>query len=209
MILKILLLLLFALPILFGCENDNDKTEDNGDVNIPDTNFKAYLITNSAINSNGDDEIQVSEARAFNGTINCSNKEIFNLKGIEVFTALTYLDCSNNHFQALDVSGASALTYLDCSSNQLTSLNISGASALTYLDCNSNRLTSLDISKNKALTKFDCSSNQLLTLNISGATALTDLNCGSNRLASLDVSKNTALTKLECEGNKFDCVNLR
>ena len=32
-------------------------------VTIPDANFKAYLVGNSAINSNGDTEIQISEAR--------------------------------------------------------------------------------------------------------------------------------------------------
>ena len=93
---KNLLLVILFLPLLFGC--------DNGIVNIPDANFKAYLIRNSAINTNGDKEIQVSEARNFNGTINCSKYGIYNLKGIEAFTALTYLDCSFNHFLALDVS---------------------------------------------------------------------------------------------------------
>jgi hypothetical protein len=36
-------------------------------VNIPDANFKAYLVGNKAININGDTEIQVSEASAFKG----------------------------------------------------------------------------------------------------------------------------------------------
>ena len=36
-------------------------------VNIPDANFKAYLVGNSSINANSDSEIQVSEAAAFSG----------------------------------------------------------------------------------------------------------------------------------------------
>jgi len=31
-------------------------------VNIPDANFKAYLVGNSEINTNGDSEISVAEA---------------------------------------------------------------------------------------------------------------------------------------------------
>ena len=31
-------------------------------VNIPDANFKAYLVANSLINTNGDTEVQISEA---------------------------------------------------------------------------------------------------------------------------------------------------
>ena len=41
-------------------------------VNIPDANFKAYLVGNTLINTNADTEIQQSEATAFTGTINCS-----------------------------------------------------------------------------------------------------------------------------------------
>ena len=36
-------------------------------VNIPDTNFKAFLVGDTAINTNGDTEIQVSEANIFSG----------------------------------------------------------------------------------------------------------------------------------------------
>jgi hypothetical protein len=36
-------------------------------VHIPDANFKAALVGNSSINTNGDDEIQVSEAEAYDG----------------------------------------------------------------------------------------------------------------------------------------------
>ena len=59
-----------------------------GQVYIPDANFKAYLVGNSAINTNGDSEIQVSEATAFNGAIFCSNMSISDLTGIESFIAL-------------------------------------------------------------------------------------------------------------------------
>jgi len=62
-------------------------------VNIPDANFKAYLVGNSAINTNGDTEIQVSEAAAFNGSINCNLMNISDLTGIQDFTALTELWC--------------------------------------------------------------------------------------------------------------------
>ena len=48
-------------------------------VNIPDANFKACLVGNSAINTNGDSQIQVSEAASFNGEINCYNMNISDL----------------------------------------------------------------------------------------------------------------------------------
>ena len=154
-------------------------------INIPDASFKAYLVGNTDINTNGDEEIQISEANAFSGRIYCYNMNITDLTGIEAFTALTELYCHENQLKSLDVSKNTALTDLRCENNNLTSLDVSKNTALTYLICGYNKLTSLDVSKN---------------------TALTYLRCDDNKLTSLDVSKNTALTYLWCDGNQFDCV---
>jgi Leucine-rich repeat (LRR) protein len=108
-------------------------------VNIPDANFKAYIVRNRKINTNGDKEIQLSEASAFNGEINCWDVNISNLKGIEAFTALTGLNCGYNQLTSLDVSKNTALTYLYCSGNQLTSLDASKNTALTSLYCGDNK----------------------------------------------------------------------
>ena len=174
---KKLLLVLLALPMLGFGQN----------VNIPDVNFKAYLVGNTAINTNGDTEIQLSEAAAFNGTINCNNMNISNLIGIEAFTALDTLYCKNNQLDSLNLSQNTALTYLSCGYNQLTSLNVSQNTALTYLSCWNNQLDSLNVSQNTALTYLWCEQNQLTSLDLSQNTALTWLNCGSNQLTSLDV----------------------
>ena len=193
-----LLLLLLALPIFGFGQN----------VNIPDANFKAYLVGNTAINTNGDNEIQVSEASAFNGKISCIHKNITNLTGIEAFTALTKLECSYNQLKRLDVSKNSSLTDLSCGGNQLKRLDVSKNTSLTDLWCSDNQLKRLDVSKNTSLTELGCYGNQLTSLDLSKNTALTVLSCGGNQLKRLDVSKNTSLTALWCEGNKFDCAAL-
>ena len=178
-----LLVLLLALPII--CFGQN--------VNIPDANFKAYLVNNKAINTNGDKEIQVSEASAFTDTIDCSGLNISNLNGIEAFTALTTLYCGSNNY----------------GSNQLTSLDVSKNNALSELYCGGNKLTSLDVSKNTVLWMLTCDNNQLKSLDVSKNTALEWLYCDGNKLTSLDVSKNTALTALYCNENHFDCASLK
>ena len=151
-----LLLLLLALPIFYFGQN----------VNIPDANFKAYLVGNTDINTNGDNQIQVSEASAFNGFIFCSSMNISNLTGIEAFTSLTHLDCFYNSLTSLDVSGCIELTTLDCGHNNLTSLDVSACTALIALNCTTNQLTSLDVSGCTALTYLDCDSNQLTSLDV-------------------------------------------
>ena len=176
---KNILFLFLALPIIGFTQI----------VNIPDVNFKAYLVGNEVINTNGDKEIQFTEARVFNGNISFVDSIISNLTGLEAFTAVTGLFFVGSQLTSLDVSNNNALTYLDCSGNLLTSLDVSNNTALRKLYCRGGRqLTSLDVSMN---------------------TALRELNCADNLLTSLDVSKNTALTELDCSGNQFDCYVIR
>jgi len=198
-------------------------------VNIPDTNFKNYLVANTAINTNGDTEIQCSEASAFNGAIYCNSLSISDLTGIEAFAALTKLYCYDNQLTSLDVSNNTALTHLTCYSNQISSLDLSNHTALTYLNysdnqissldlsnntaliylfCNDNQISNLDLSNNPNVIKLSCTTNQLTSLNLSANTALSDLNCSVNQLTNLDISANTALTKLYFANNQITSLDL-
>ena len=220
-IMRRLLLILIALPMIGFGQN----------VNIPDANFKAYLVGNTLINTNGDTEIQVGEATAFSGSIsiNSATLIIADLTGIEAFTALTQLSvlensltsldvsqntaltslgCYDNNLTSLDVSQNTNLTYLHCSFNQLTNLDISNNTALTYLDCAGNQLTNLDVSSNTALTELHCQKNLLSILDVSSNLALIELNCFINFLSSLDVSHNNNLTYLECSDNQLTCIDV-
>lgn len=100
-------------------------------VTIPDANFKAYLVENTAINTNGDNQIQNSEALAYKGVINCNNKNISNLKGIESFINVTSIICNNNLLTSLDVSKNVKLSSLYCNNNKLKNLYLkNGANAI-------------------------------------------------------------------------------
>ena len=176
-----LLLLLLTLPMIGFGQN----------VNIPDAFFKAYLVNNTAINTNGDNEIQVSEASVFNGGISVAGSTFSNLTGIEAFVSLTWLYCVNTQY--------------------LTSLNVSGCTALTTLTCSNNfSLTSIDLSACPALTTLPFYGNDNLTsLNVSTCSALTNLDIAYNSLSSLDVSANTLLTNLACNDNQLTSLNVK
>lgn len=197
-------------------------------VNIPDTNFKSYLLGNIAINTNADTEIQLSEASTFTGSIDCPGSFISDLTGIEAFTSLTQLFCHFNSLSSLDVPSNTALTELNCNVNSLTSLDVSNNTALTILNCTHNLLsslnvsntiltdlwcehnllTSMDISNTIALIYLACRNNELTTLDVSNNTALINLVCGNNLLTSVDVSNNTALISLICYGNSLTSLDL-
>ncbi|WP_233883462.1 T9SS type A sorting domain-containing protein [Tenacibaculum piscium] len=178
-------------------------------VNIPDVNFKTYLLENSTINKNNDANISVAEAASFTGEIILFKKDISNLTGIEAFTALTKLDCSSNPLlTSLDVSKNTALTSLACYENAISSLDVSTNTALTSLICYSNKLTTLDVSKNMNLTTLYCNDNNLSNLEVSNNTLLTNFLCYNNAITSLDISTNLALTRLVCYNNKLSNIEI-
>ena len=177
-------------------------------VYIPDVNFKNYLLSVSAINTNGDNEIQVAEAEAFTGTIDCQNKNIASLTGIEAFTKITKLYCNGNQLTSINVSQNTLLQDFRCQDNQISVLDVTKNTALTRLQCSNNLLDELDISKNTLLRIFSCSGNKLTVLDVSQNTALTDLICSSNKLTALDVSQNLALTKFYCDANQITALDL-
>lgn len=177
-------------------------------ITIPDVSFKAYLVGNSAINTNGDTEIQCSEASSFTGSIYCPSLGITDLTGIEAFTNCTVLYCNDNALTSLDLSNNLSLVQIVCSTNQLTSLNLGLNSVCTYLVCSYNDITSLDISNCDGLTTFSCEDNQITNLDFANKTNLTVLQCGMNNLTSLDVTDCVNLTHLTCYENNISSLDI-
>ena len=171
------------------------------ETNFPDYNFRNYLL-GRGYGSDGvitDAEISTITDMSIGGWL----YSIRSLKGIEYFTALTFLQCDNNQLTSLDLSQNKALTNLQCGNNKLTSLDLSNNTALDYLECYNNQLTTLDVSKNTALRYLSCFNNQLTSLNVSGCTALTHLACSNNQLTSLDLSNNDKLEYVDCSNNQI------
>ncbi|MFT5983981.1 MAG: hypothetical protein ACI9RM_002439 [Ulvibacter sp.] len=199
-------------------------------IDIPDDNFKAALLSNSAINTNGDNEIQESEAEAFTDTLNVEERGILDLEGIAFFTNLTYLKCTLNYLTSLDLSyntaltnisyGKTSLTNLDLSANialtsisceymNLTHLDVSANTELAILNCNQTDLNSLDLSANKKLAILNCSYTDLASLDLCANKNLFHLKCDSTQLSSLDLSANTTLNSLDCSNNNLTSLNLK
>lgn len=185
---KILVITLILFSFSLGAFAQN--------VNIPDANFKAYLVGDSNINTNGDTEIQVSEATAFTGMINVGFMNISDLTGIEAFTSLTDLRLTSNSITTIDVSQNTALVTLRVNVNNLTALDVSQNTALVELFCDSNsNLSSLDVSQNVNLEILGLDGTNLTSIDLSQNTALKKLNSNQD-FTSLDVSNNTALIEL-------------
>jgi uncharacterized repeat protein (TIGR01451 family) len=187
-------------------------------INIPDANFKQFLISSSAkdslgnnflIDANNDDEIDQSEAlRVFYLKIFPVNIYIKDLTGIEFFNNIRTLECYTTSLTSLNVSNLTYLNRLQCTQNQLTSLNISGLKNLQYLNCYSNRLTSLDLRDATNLNYLKCDVNQLTSLDLSALTNLNYLDCSFNILTNLNVEKLINLESLRILRNNLKNINI-
>lgn len=199
----------------------------DGTVYIPDANFKAALVSNSSINTNGDGEIQVSEASAYNGALDVSNLGISDLTGIEAFTSIWQLNCFQNNLISLDVSACTNLYWLECRYNQISSLVM--GSDIAYLYCAYNQLSNLDLSNLIYLTNLDCSYNLLTNIDVTNSPSLFLFYCGFNNISyadvtqcpnlyffsidhnimtTVDVSQNPSLFILACSHNQLSTVDV-
>lgn len=178
-------------------------------VNIPDANFKNALLNhNPVINTNGDGEIQVSEALAFTGNLTVQSKNIANLTGVEAFVNIQALYCDNNNLTSLTISNAPQLQVIGCTRNKLESLSVSNTPSLTDLVCYINKLTSLTLDNLPSLTNLFCYSNSLTSLSLTNVNALTILKCYSNRLTKLSLSDYPSLVAVDCYNNDLDSLTL-
>jgi len=149
-------------------------------VYIPDPNFKETLVKHhifyaaqdqddipgEVIDTDGDGEISIAEAEAFDGYLFCFFRNISDLTGIEAFPNIKWLICSENNLYNLDLSNNLALEGLDCSSNNLYFLDLSNNVELKFLDCLNNNLGYLDLSNHTNLMFLECSYNLLTYLNV-------------------------------------------
>ncbi|MCL1873540.1 MAG: S8 family serine peptidase, partial [Clostridiales bacterium] len=133
---------------------------------------------------------------------------IYDLSGIEHFGSLTYLSCSSQQLEELDLSNNLALTRLFCNYNQLAKLILSNNKILEYISCSENRLTELDLSNSPLLEYLYCHDNQLTELDLAGNSKLIGFSCGRNLLTKLDVSNNPGLYWILCYNNELKELDL-
>ena len=211
-------------------------------ITFPDAAFKSKLLQSDtsntiarnlsddyfAIDVNNNGEIEISEALQV-GHLDIENSTISSLIGIENFTNLVSLRCSNNKISDLNVSTLTVLKDLICDNNNLTTLTVLGASNLQNLycqynkltilnandlanlltiNCSDNNLTSVNLDNLKNLESFICNNNSISVLDLNDLINLLTLECSRNVLASLDLSLLTNITSLNCNFNQLSVLDV-
>lgn len=163
--------------------------------------------TSNSIDTNGDGEIQVSEALAIK-CLNLKDSNLTDLTGIEFFTNLQSLRVNGNSLTTLNLNQNTALINLRCENNVLATLNIGQLTNLLDFNCEFNQLTGFNISQSTSLKRVYCNDNNLSTLDVSQSTALEILHCVNNNLTTLDVSQCISLKNLQCGLNSLTTLNV-
>ncbi|MFK7787409.1 MAG: T9SS type A sorting domain-containing protein [Crocinitomicaceae bacterium] len=197
-------------------------------VSIPDQVFKSYLLNRPDINTNGDSEIQVSEANSFTDTIGLFNQGLSSLVGIEAFVNLSFLGVPMNNISSIDLSQNTQLKAFICPLNNISSLDVSNnllleelvvwdnnLSALDVtmlpnlrrLEINTNSINSIDISQNPLLEVFYAPGNQIGNKDYSIYPNLTKLDLMSCSVTSIDLSQNPLLTNVNLMANDITVID--
>lgn len=178
-------------------------------VNIPDANFKNALLNhNPVIDLNADGQIQVSEAAAFAGYLDVSQKNISDLTGIAAFVNIIWLDCKNNQITSLNLNGLSGLRYLFANSNQLNSLSLGNITNLIHIECRFNQLTTLALTNLPFFRYLDCPVNQISSVTLNNLPSLQYLDLGANQLTSFPISNLPALQTLWFYSNPITTLSV-
>lgn len=179
-----------------------------GETYVPDDNFEQALITLGYDVAPLDD--YVPTANIENVTqLDISGNAILDLTGIEDFTDLQNLNCSNNSLSTIDLSSNTQLDEINCSNNTLGALDLTNNTNITTVNIANNTFTAFDVSVIPTLQVFNCDGNAIKELDFTTNTALTNLSCTANALEILNLQngQNPSLLNLDAQNNPdLSCI---
>lgn len=206
---KLFLLLFFFIALGFSQKQ----------IDMPDPNFEKALanLGYDSLPINGKIDFDEVSTIVF---LDINSQNISNLTGIEHFTSLISLDCSNNKLKKLDVSKNTKLQLLYCYENNLEKVDVSKNKKLNYFWCGSNPLTEVDISNNKKLLYLDIAKTNIRIINLNkngnlkkiwvhGMPNLIDFQAKNNsNLSYLYIYKNPRIKKINVRNNNNELLQV-
>lgn len=155
---------------------------------IPDANFRTCLVNDYPTLMDGSQELIITQAQGFTGTLLCDNQNIEDISGVEHFTSVTVIDFSKNDI--VDITGIANLSTLE-----------------EFYIFNNDLEIVPDLSSLSSLKVFQGNYNQLDNPPILSS-SIEELHLGNNSLGgTIDVSNYTNLTRLELFENDIQELN--
>lgn len=172
---------------------------------VPDDNFEQALI-DLGFDDKRDDYVLTANISLVE-ELDLSGLGIHGLTGIEGFTALKSLNCSNNLIKSLDLSRNTNLGELIAEYNEIKTINLTQSDDLTIMRLKGNALSGIDLSNTGSLFWLDVSENVLESLDISNMWLFT-LYANNNLLTCIKVNENQLNFLpdfLTCSSGAYNC----
>ena len=188
---------LLSFFVLLACKKEDDVLP------TMDTTFKSFLLENFDLDKDG--SISLEEASLIT-KIDCSDKIIFRLNGIEDLPNLEELICSNTRISIIDVSNNPKLKTLICDGTNIRKINVSNNPLLEILNCRD--VVALDsVILNAGIKKLDIRGHQMDSLNFHNNRFLEELYCGGPNLSVLDISM-SLVEIVDCSDAQLTAFNI-
>ena len=177
--------------------------------NGPLNNIAKDLAGNPAtIDTNGDNEIQVSEALQIS-YLSVVSTAITNFQGIEFFTNLTEFQSIQSQIAQIDLTSNVNLTSLILRNNNLTSIDLTTLSNLILLDVSDTQISNLNLDNLTQLQQLYIYNLPITNIDFSNLTSLIVLYCYGSNLVEIDLSNNLFLNGLYCGSPNLTYVNIK
>lgn len=220
----------FVVTLSGGSDNYyytiKQKADPNNEiVEFPDINLKKYLLTQ--FDENEDGQISVVEAEDI-VNVNCADKNIADISGLERCPNLKYLNIKGNYVSEIILPDMVKLEAIVAYGNPIEKIvinNDTALSALYLMDVNTNAIysdTEIRINKYTQTNTLSLSfaGTEFNNLKITNSTVLTDIDVaenvqlkelyayGNTLVTNIDVSSLTALTRLQVSGNALESLDV-
>ena len=150
-------------------------TDPSPQILIEDDNFKSCIIDELDLLDSS--EIRELPIKYYTSSLNCSEKSISSISGLEKFLLLSWgLILQNNRLSGkLDLSNQKYLKYIYVQNNQLTSVDLSGLHKIGYFYAYDNKLNTIILPKNAYFSTVDIHNNPINILEIENLKNITSL----------------------------------
>lgn len=195
-------------------------------ITFSDVNFKGKLLASNSgnayaknsfgngiiVDTNGDNEIQVSEALNVYeldlwSPFLSTTGDIVSLNGILNFQNLKKLNCFGNSITSLDLQGLANLEYINAGYNDISTINVTGLINLKEVDAYNNQLTNINIDNLSNLIRLNVHDNLLTSINFNNNTSFEILTCYNNSISVFDFSTLSNLRIVSCDNNLLTSIN--
>ena len=133
--------------------------------------------------------------------IDCNNKKIASIEGIEQFENLVVLSLYKNKIKKADISSLPSLTSLNIARNELVHINVSELPLLETMYVFGNKLTALELNNLTRLNVIKANNNLLKTISFKNNTNLEKIYIFDNKLETVDIYGLPKMKMMDCRQN--------